>query len=714
MSDTIDLERRENLGALLGALGGAVGLAALTGCTNDRASELSGTSVDALTSSGVVFVDTVLGASPATGGRSGALARADATALGGNLVVASGCVTPGDGGGGAFFWNAAGAVDDGGLNIVPGGVAKGGPAAPCWTRTCGGPLNVKWFGAVGDGVADDTVAIQNAMDVAGNAAYTASATAETSPSASVEFPMVPVSSGGKPSPTGVYKITGSITVANYFMHIFSREGATIATDGNHPIFLFTSLKSQQVRGLKFVGGSSHLVLTPSLNGVQVVVEGCEFASSSAWAIDNPPSSVGADDLVVRDCRFVGCAAALRTGFTVATLSDCYIATAASMPSQPLVLGPSGMAPSVGQGSAVIAVYGSLRMRNVVCECAYTSQNDLTYGRWVDNLGGTVSTAGNQEAGDVDIVYCRFADGPLTPVVHWGSTIPSLLPSARIAVRDSAVVLPALGEPACGASQPPPSPCSDAGPVGPAVVAIGSGCPQRIILEGLGGPAAEANVSLVNTWQGYAIWTYLSSLPAAYLKTLKISIDASSQWQSSGGVCPVVASLLQYVNPFESSTFPTGAQTGVALTALPGQPYGTTPTNQACADFDIPGNVVGFVAMVTISAVPNVTCATYLVSMLQGAGNDTLCVSTPLFAPNTVPMYWKPLAIKSVTFLDAFRNDTSSSTRANAAGKAVGGAFRIIWDNGNAGVPAGATCISLQPLHLMSEFPSGPGVWPYVG
>ena len=58
-----------------------------------------------------------------------------------------GCLTPGDGGGGTFYWDAAAdASDNGGTIIAPGQPA----AAGRWLCEPAGCLSVKWFSARGD------------------------------------------------------------------------------------------------------------------------------------------------------------------------------------------------------------------------------------------------------------------------------------------------------------------------------------------------------------------------------------------------------------------------------------------------------------------------------------------------------------------------------------------------------------------------------------
>jgi pectate lyase-like protein len=82
------------------------------------------------------------------------------------VAVVLGHSAPYDGGGGLFYWDSASTESDNDATIVQiSGVAIGR-----WKRAIAEPVNVKWFGATGNGSTDDTAAIQNAINLAANQA----------------------------------------------------------------------------------------------------------------------------------------------------------------------------------------------------------------------------------------------------------------------------------------------------------------------------------------------------------------------------------------------------------------------------------------------------------------------------------------------------------------------------------------------------------------
>lgn len=74
-----------------------------------------------------------------------------------DVVEVLGYYSSGDGGGGLFYWDSASAdADNGGTILLP----NSSPASGRWKRMyVGRVINVRWFGAVGDGSTDDYAAI---------------------------------------------------------------------------------------------------------------------------------------------------------------------------------------------------------------------------------------------------------------------------------------------------------------------------------------------------------------------------------------------------------------------------------------------------------------------------------------------------------------------------------------------------------------------------
>lgn len=74
-----------------------------------------------------------------------------------------GYATAGDEGGGDFYWDSTAMEPDNNGTIIM--LNTGTPGR--WKRVYSGAVNVTWFGAKGDGIADDDAAIQAAINVAG-------------------------------------------------------------------------------------------------------------------------------------------------------------------------------------------------------------------------------------------------------------------------------------------------------------------------------------------------------------------------------------------------------------------------------------------------------------------------------------------------------------------------------------------------------------------
>jgi hypothetical protein len=152
-SDALDVGRRD-VASLISV---ALGALALAGCTEPAiAAPLpTGIAKSDLTGSSFLWADTIADLRTIIG--------SDISSTSKPVAVLGGYWTVGDGGGGVFYWDPISSTGDNrGTIIVPTGSSTGR-----WVRLYSGAISVKWFGAKGDGAANDTASIQAAIDFVG-------------------------------------------------------------------------------------------------------------------------------------------------------------------------------------------------------------------------------------------------------------------------------------------------------------------------------------------------------------------------------------------------------------------------------------------------------------------------------------------------------------------------------------------------------------------
>ncbi len=158
------VSRRRAAANLLSALG----LATLSACASrdeqrdptdtdtDIDADADGTVSAALTSTTVCWVDTLTNLR--------ALAHPAVGAVDSKIAILETYANPNDGGGGVFYWDADADTEDNGTTIRPNDVTaiqKGR-----WRRQFSGSIDVRWFGARGNGATNDRGAIQDAINAA--------------------------------------------------------------------------------------------------------------------------------------------------------------------------------------------------------------------------------------------------------------------------------------------------------------------------------------------------------------------------------------------------------------------------------------------------------------------------------------------------------------------------------------------------------------------
>lgn len=199
----------------------------------------------------------------------------------GQTVFVSGRTGPSDGAGGWFYFNSAATDADNGGTILAPDTGDGR-----WIRIRDfGLVNVRWFGAVGNGGTDDTAAVQ--------AAIAAIATTGDTPGAVLYFPR------------GRYRIAASLTVPDY---------VTIQGDGRVVSILdFTSLGSGSAlifTSLSFLNAINDITIqnTPAdaidiSGGAHIRMENLyiRWIGGDAIYIDDSSYMINMENIFIDDC-----------------------------------------------------------------------------------------------------------------------------------------------------------------------------------------------------------------------------------------------------------------------------------------------------------------------------------------------------------------------------------------------------------------------------
>ncbi len=253
------------------------------------------------------------------------------------------------------------------------------------------PVNVRDFGAVGDGEHDDTAAIRRAFKAVGGISAKYPGTAYYHEMRPVVFPY------------GRYRISDSIEINNTTIR---GEGAVIEqTDPQKPIFEFAAAWRLRISGFTFLSGKHHLQLSnPNIDSGWIVVEDCRFYGSRSASIH---LYVQSTNLTIRDCTWLQCMQVLDNRCDQAVIRDSWITTHSDMRDM----------------AAIEHRAGRLTIQNL-CGVPLVNGQDQ---RWIDN----------HSTEWLSLIQCRFGGegGGFTPVVNFAKARNQTLGS-MIYIRDS--------------------------------------------------------------------------------------------------------------------------------------------------------------------------------------------------------------------------------------------------------------------------------------
>ena len=196
---------------------------------------------------------------------------------------------------------------------------------PC-THTTRAALNVKDYGAVGDGVHDDTQAIRDTIRAA-QTQYVLSLPNCGSSSYPTRPEIV--------FPAGRYLISDSINCA---MGIIRGEGgvAILQSDPTKKIFYTDWAWRSTFSGLTFVNGTMHLDLgNPNSDSGMILIQQCRFDCASELAINIQKGS-SSTIVNIKDCVFVENEQAIIARSDQTLVRDCSISSSSTMANKAVI------------------------------------------------------------------------------------------------------------------------------------------------------------------------------------------------------------------------------------------------------------------------------------------------------------------------------------------------------------------------------------------
>lgn len=241
------------------------------------------------------------------------------------------------------------------------------------------------FNAVGDGIADDTAAIQALFDYV---------VAQTQSGLTTSGALTAAYSGTSPIayfPTGTYRVTEAVFAGPY-LHI-EGDSAIVKQDDPDADIFDIDLYQFKMSGMQFVGGRHHLrVHNDNINSSMFEVDHCQFFLSSSYSVKTQATggvwTHMSTNGTMSNCRWISCRRILDNCFDSMVINDQWFqpdstnldASAASINNRGATPTDPGAQTRLfinrGFGIPAVGTFGVDRPANI---------------RWVDNWGSFIST-----------------------------------------------------------------------------------------------------------------------------------------------------------------------------------------------------------------------------------------------------------------------------------------------------------------------------------
>lgn len=240
------------------------------------------------------------------------------------------------------------------------------------------------FNAIGDGVADDTAAIQALFDYI---------VAQTQSGLTTSGALTAAYSGTSPTayfPPGTYRVSSTVNIGPYVEIV--GDSAIIKQDDVDADIFDVDLYQFKMSGMQFVGGRHHLrVHNANINSSMYEIDHCQFFLSSSYSVKTQATggvwTHMSTNATMSNCRWISCRRILDNCCDSMVLNDCWLqADSSNLDASAASINNRGATPTdpgaqtrlyINRGFAIPAVgtYGVDRPANI---------------RWIDNWGSVIS------------------------------------------------------------------------------------------------------------------------------------------------------------------------------------------------------------------------------------------------------------------------------------------------------------------------------------